>query len=439
MCNTILTVVSAAGWITLHELTFSIPTAAAAAAASTTAATAPGQQQQQQAAPQQVAAEQAQTAKPRDAEQQQQPQHVGDPMLCDAPADEEYDEFYAAYYGLETPPAQQQQQQQQQEQSIQPPHQQSTVTQAQPAAVQQQQQQQQPEPQPWQLWLKANSRVAVPLTAADSAATMADIASSHSSSSGAAKQHVAAAAGVTAGRPEQQQEALQQQQGPSTSSSSGSPYCSCQPVSWQYPCTPVQWLRLSVFADLHSRGFSVTGGAKFGGDFLAYPGDPHLYHAQYVVRVVLPDQVLNPSVLQGLARGVHAARKHLVLATVQPGCALPAAGAAAAGAGAAADGQGAGADVQTGCNEDSVAAAAATTTAAVGGLKVSAGLGVGDHGFEGIAAAAGAVAAAATKAACCALFGGSAQIGHAQLGGAPASSGVLRYLTIARETGWSAE
>jgi tRNA-splicing endonuclease subunit Sen34 len=364
---------------------------------------------------------------------------VGDPMQCDAPPDEEYDEFYAAYYGLEAPPAQQQQQQQQQqEQPIQPPQQQPTVTQAQPAAVeqQQQQQQQQPEPQPWQLWLKANSRVAVPLTAADSAATMADIASSHSSSSGAAKQHAAAAAGVTAGRPKQQQEAPQQQQGPSTSRSSGSPYRSCQPVSWQYPCTPVQWLRLAVFADLHSRGFSVTGGAKFGGDFLAYPGDPHLYHAQFVVRVVLPDQVLNPSVLQGLARGVHAARKHLVLATVQPGCALPAAAAAAAAAGGAMD---VGVDGQTGCSEGSVAAAAASTAAAVGSMKVSTGLGVGGRGLEGIAATAGAVAAAATNAACRALFGGAAQIGPVQLGGGSGSIGVLRYLTIARETGWSAE
>jgi len=29
----------------------------------------------------------------------------------------------------------------------------------------------------------------------------------------------------------------------------------------------------------------VTGGHKFGGDFLCYQGDPHLFHAQYCVRV----------------------------------------------------------------------------------------------------------------------------------------------------------
>jgi hypothetical protein len=86
-----------------------------------------------------------------------------------------------------------------------------------------------------------------------------------------------------------------------------------------------------------------------------------------------------------------------------------------------------------------VAAAAATTAAAVGGMKVSTGLGVGDHSLEGIAAAAGAVAAAATEAACRVLFGGAAQAGPVQLGGTSGGSGVLRYLTIARETGWSAE
>jgi tRNA intron endonuclease, catalytic C-terminal domain len=31
--------------------------------------------------------------------------------------------------------------------------------------------------------------------------------------------------------------------------------------------------------------FHVTSGHKFGGDFLCYQGDPHLFHAQYTVRV----------------------------------------------------------------------------------------------------------------------------------------------------------
>ena len=32
--------------------------------------------------------------------------------------------------------------------------------------------------------------------------------------------------------------------------------------------------------------FFVTGGHKFGGDFLAYQGDPSCFHAQFCVRVL---------------------------------------------------------------------------------------------------------------------------------------------------------
>ncbi len=65
----------------------------------------------------------------------------------------------------------------------------------------------------------------------------------------------------------------------------------------------------------------VTGGSKFGGDFLAYPGDPSVYHAQFVVRVISPHQPLCVPLLSGAIRGAHAARKHLLLAVVEDeGC-----------------------------------------------------------------------------------------------------------------------
>jgi tRNA splicing endonuclease len=41
--------------------------------------------------------------------------------------------------------------------------------------------------------------------------------------------------------------------------------------------------RRLAFSDLWHRGFFLTDGAKFGADFLAYPGDPARYHAQNVV------------------------------------------------------------------------------------------------------------------------------------------------------------
>ncbi len=86
----------------------------------------------------------------------------------------------------------------------------------------------------------------------------------------------------------------------------------------------------------------MTSGAKFGGDFLAYPGDPVLYHAQYTVRCVHHGAPQHPLALAAATRMAHAARcvrcdcvpalrwrrlmridvcarrKHVVLASVHP-------------------------------------------------------------------------------------------------------------------------
>lgn len=42
----------------------------------------------------------------------------------------------------------------------------------------------------------------------------------------------------------------------------------------------------TVHRDLYEKGFYTTSGSKFGCDFLAYPGDPLLYHAKFVIRIV---------------------------------------------------------------------------------------------------------------------------------------------------------
>ncbi len=49
---------------------------------------------------------------------------------------------------------------------------------------------------------------------------------------------------------------------------------------WTYQGCPI---RRKVFQDLWHQGFYVTDGTKFGGDFLAYPGDPIHFHATYIV------------------------------------------------------------------------------------------------------------------------------------------------------------
>lgn len=64
----------------------------------------------------------------------------------------------------------------------------------------------------------------------------------------------------------------------------------------------------------HTR-FYVTCGAKFGADFLAYPGDPLTHHSQFAVRVVAPGAPPDAGLLKAAVRSLHAARKQLVLAS----------------------------------------------------------------------------------------------------------------------------
>ncbi|KAL3287422.1 hypothetical protein HHI36_001894 [Cryptolaemus montrouzieri] len=45
-------------------------------------------------------------------------------------------------------------------------------------------------------------------------------------------------------------------------------------------------LRCAVFQNLWERGYYITSGQKFGGDFLVYLGDPIIYHAIFIVRCV---------------------------------------------------------------------------------------------------------------------------------------------------------
>ncbi|XP_019632594.1 PREDICTED: tRNA-splicing endonuclease subunit Sen34-like [Branchiostoma belcheri] len=53
-------------------------------------------------------------------------------------------------------------------------------------------------------------------------------------------------------------------------------------VPWNYPTTDREALRCQVFQDLWEKGYFLTSGGKFGGDFLVYPGDPFRYHSFYI-------------------------------------------------------------------------------------------------------------------------------------------------------------
>jgi hypothetical protein len=90
-------------------------------------------------------------------------------------------------------------------------------------------------------------------------------------------------------------------------------------VAWPFPSTQEERHRYVVFRDLHARGFRITGGSKFGADFLLYPGDPTLYHAQFCVRLAPADRPIVPALLAAACRGSFQARKHLLLASVVEG------------------------------------------------------------------------------------------------------------------------
>lgn len=57
-------------------------------------------------------------------------------------------------------------------------------------------------------------------------------------------------------------------------------------VDWTYPRTESEKLHYQVFLDLWEKGYYLTSGAKFGGDLLAYPGDPMRYHSFYIVIII---------------------------------------------------------------------------------------------------------------------------------------------------------
>ncbi|KAF5299676.1 hypothetical protein FQA39_LY11471 [Lamprigera yunnana] len=75
--------------------------------------------------------------------------------------------------------------------------------------------------------------------------------------------------------------------------------------------------RLQVFTDLWEKGYYITCGRKFGGDFLVYAGDPTAFHAVYIVRCVEdPSQELHASELIAFGRLGTSVKKKSVLASL---------------------------------------------------------------------------------------------------------------------------
>lgn len=74
--------------------------------------------------------------------------------------------------------------------------------------------------------------------------------------------------------------------------------------------------RAAVFADLHDKGYYLSCGAKFGSDFLAYAGDPQLFHAALAVVVVAAEEQVSPLDVVALGRLGDSTKKRTVLAYI---------------------------------------------------------------------------------------------------------------------------
>ncbi|XP_066463828.1 tRNA-splicing endonuclease subunit Sen34 [Eleutherodactylus coqui] len=61
---------------------------------------------------------------------------------------------------------------------------------------------------------------------------------------------------------------------------------------WPYAGQKNHEARYRVFRDLWQKGYYLTNGGKFGGDFLVYPGDPMRFHAHYIAICLPQDEDL---------------------------------------------------------------------------------------------------------------------------------------------------
>nr|CAG4649771.1 EOG090X0G6M [Scapholeberis mucronata] len=78
----------------------------------------------------------------------------------------------------------------------------------------------------------------------------------------------------------------------------------------------VQPLRTQVFVDLWKKGYFITAGEKFGGDFLVYPGDPLKFHSHYIAVCVEEHQAFMPRFLIQKGRLGTSVKKTVLLCSV---------------------------------------------------------------------------------------------------------------------------
>lgn len=89
-------------------------------------------------------------------------------------------------------------------------------------------------------------------------------------------------------------------------------------MDWNYPQTEEENLRYRVFKDLWEKNYYVTNGEKFGGDFLVYPSDPIMFHAQFIVHCQKRSEDLSVNDIISVCRVGCNVRKTQVFASFSP-------------------------------------------------------------------------------------------------------------------------
>jgi len=86
-------------------------------------------------------------------------------------------------------------------------------------------------------------------------------------------------------------------------------------AEWTYPSTPLERLKYDVYKDMLGKGYYVTHGVKFGGDFLVYLGEPCRFHAHMVVLCVEQNSPISLIDLIHHARLATVTKKTFVIAS----------------------------------------------------------------------------------------------------------------------------
>ena len=89
-----------------------------------------------------------------------------------------------------------------------------------------------------------------------------------------------------------------------------------QATNWKYPTTDTEKHKYAVFKELYDRGYYITSGMLFGGDYAVYPADPLVFHAEFIVSVREFNELMSPKALITFGRLGVGVKKSPVLAAV---------------------------------------------------------------------------------------------------------------------------